>query len=142
AVDLPLPDGPFAFGAAAMLLAEEGHFSLAERCARHALAFQADYPPALLALGIALDGLGRTREAETSLCEALALDPAYGRLYGRLFHRLFGRPDAVGAMRELERLAPLGYPYSLLSRMALGRFPNIAVPDAGVGTSGVLGRPS
>ena len=141
AVDLPLPDGPFAFGAAAMLLAEEGRFSLAERCARRALAFQADYPPALLALGIALDGLGRPREAEASLCEALALDPAYGRLYGRFFHRLFGRPDAVGALRELERLAPLGYPYSLLSRMALGRFPGAVAPDAGMRLPGVREYP-
>jgi tetratricopeptide (TPR) repeat protein len=122
-VDLPLPDGPFAFGAAAMLLAEEGRFSLAERCARRALAFQADYPPALLALGIALDGLGRPREAEASLCEALALDPAYGRLYGRFFHRLFGRPDAVGALRELERLAPWGIPIPCCRGWRWGAFP-------------------
>lgn len=132
AVDLPLPPGPYARCVASLLLAEEGHFALAERCARSAVALQADYPPALLALGIALDGLGRLREAEACLHEAAALDPAYGRLYGRLFGCLFARPDASGALRELERLAPLGPPYSLLARMVLRRFPGAAAPDAGM----------
>jgi len=45
-------------------------------------------------------------------------------------------------VRELDRISFLRYPYILFARMALQRFPNIAVPDAGVGTSGVLGRPS
>jgi Flp pilus assembly protein TadD len=141
-VDLPLPSGPYAPFVVSLLLSEEGHFALAERCARRAVALQADYPPALLALGIALDGLGRTREAEASLNEALALDPAYGHLYGRLVYCLSERPDAAGAVRELERLAPLGYPYSLLARMALRRFPDAAVPDAGMRPPGVRGRPS
>lgn len=142
AVDLPLPPGPHAPCVASLLLSEEGHFAPAERCARRAVALQADSPPALLALGIALDGLGRLREAEASLHEAAALDPAYGRLYGRLLYCLFERPDAAFAVRELERLAPLGYPYSLLARMVLRRFPGAAVPDAGMRPPGVRGRPS
>jgi tetratricopeptide (TPR) repeat protein len=131
-MDLPTGLGAHDFWVLSVLLSEEGRFDAAARFARAALSASRDYPPACLALGVALCGAGQKEEGRRTLDRALALDPAYGRLYGRLFSSCLETPDQAAARAELARLAPLGPPYMALADMARRIFPGMDPPSPGM----------
>lgn len=95
-----------------------GHHAEAERQARALVSADRRDSEAWSALGVALDGLGRTSEARAALERAVALAPGYAAARSNLAAVLCKEERAIEALEQADAIQALG---SATPRLALTR---------------------
>jgi len=135
AIDIPFPVGKNPYFELSMVLTEERHYDMAEACARRAIAILPEYGSAHLALALALAGKRNIPAALEAFHEAFALDPVFDSLYAEVIHDIYETHNEEDASRQMVRLAPTGFPYPMLRRLFLERFPDGYAPDPGMASA-------
>jgi tetratricopeptide (TPR) repeat protein len=110
----------------------QGHFEQAAEHALRAVGLRADYAEAHYHLGVALDRLGRHREAAVALARCVALQPSLIAAYRRLIELYAGSLDDARLAREYRRRAE-----EVMLRRRMGRQrATSSVPGASAPASG------
>lgn len=117
-IEIPVPLGKNTAFVLSVFLAEEGEYTLASAFAAHAIHLNPRYGAAHFAQGIAQAGAAHTEAALEAFGHAFALDTNLRRLYAPLVAALYREMDPVTARAELRRLAPTGFPYKAMERLA------------------------
>ena len=108
-------------------------------CGRRSVSLQPAFGPGHFALGVALAASGDIPSALDAFHEAFALDTVVDFLFGELIHALYEVPDAENALRQMKRLAGMGFPYPALRRLFVMQFPGGNAPDPGMSAADPIG---